>query len=294
MPRTRSLAWSELKIGLLTLMAVAVAGAVIFLLSGEGGFFWQRYELQCEVQRRRDAEGRRAGARGRRRRGRRQRHGVQRRRGRGDASICPRRCSRASPTSPIAYIGSVSLLGEGALDITPAMGGTPIPDGGYVKTKRTPGQLADVAESATQGLKEATLLIKDIREGKGTVGKLFTDDQLYREIQGFVDAAETVATNLEKGRGTAGKLLTDDEIYDELEGSLVNLRTLDRQAQSRRGQPRQADAGPGLGRLGDLHGQEPRHPDGAAEQGRGHRRQAPDRRRAVQADRRADRRASTR
>ena len=110
----------------------------------------------------------------------------------------------------MAYIGSVSLLGEGALDITPALGGTPIPEGGYVKTKRTPGQLADVAESATQGLKEATLLIKDIREGKGTVGKLFTDEQLYREIQGFVDAAETVATNLEKGRGTAGKLLTDD------------------------------------------------------------------------------------
>ena len=68
-----------------------------------------------------------------------------------------------------------------------------------MKTKRTPGQLADVAESATQSLKEATLLIKDIREGKGTVGKLFTDEQLYSEIQGFVNAAETVATNLRKG-----------------------------------------------------------------------------------------------
>ena len=78
----------------------------------------------------------------------------------------------------------MSLLGEGALDITPAMGGTPIPEGGYVKTKRTPGQLADVAESATQGLKEATLLIKDIREGKGTVGKLFTDDAALQRDSG--------------------------------------------------------------------------------------------------------------
>ena len=198
---------------------------MIFLLSGEGGFFWQRYELRARFT---DVAMLKAGA-------------PVRVAGVDVGAVSEMEFSGAEVDvallavqgdavarhrQSVAYIGSVSLLGEGALDITPAMGGTPIPEGGYVKTKRTPGQLADVAESATQGLKEATLLIKDIREGKGTVGKLFTDDQLYREIQGFVDAAETVATNLEKGRGTAGKLLTDDKIYDELEGSLVNLRSL--------------------------------------------------------------------
>ena len=30
-------------------------------------------------------------------------------------------------------------------------------------------------------------MLKDIRAGKGTVGKLFTDDALYREINDFVD-----------------------------------------------------------------------------------------------------------
>ena len=225
MPRTRSLAWSELKIGLLTLIAVAVAAVVIFLLSGEGGFFWQRYELRAKFN---DVAMLKAGA-------------PVRVAGVAVGAVSDMEFSGAEvevrfylskemqsrvTDQSVAYIGSVSLLGEGALDITPAMGGTPVPEGGYVKTKRTPGQLADVAESATQGLKEATLLIKDIREGKGTVGKLFTDDQLYREIQGFVDAAETLATNLEKGRGTAGKLLTDDKIYDELDGALVNLRNL--------------------------------------------------------------------
>lgn len=225
MPRTRSLAWSELKIGLLTLVAVAVAAMVIFLLSGEGGFFWQRYNLKAKFN---DVALLKAGAPVRV-------AGV----AVGAVSdlefvgaevevtfyLSKDMQSRVTDQS-VAYIGSVSLLGEGALDITPSLTGTPVPEGGYVKTKRTPGQLADVAESATQGLKEATLLIKDIREGKGTVGKLFTDDKLYREIQGFVDAAETVATNLEKGRGTAGKLLNDDAVYQELEASLVNLRAL--------------------------------------------------------------------
>ena len=46
MPRTRSLAWSELKIGLLTVLAIVMATVLIFLLSGEGGFFWQRYPLK--------------------------------------------------------------------------------------------------------------------------------------------------------------------------------------------------------------------------------------------------------
>ena len=46
MPRTRSLAWSELKIGLIAVVAVVIATVLIFLLSGEGGFFWQRYSLK--------------------------------------------------------------------------------------------------------------------------------------------------------------------------------------------------------------------------------------------------------
>ena len=43
MPRTRSLAWSELKIGVLTIVAIVIAAVTIFMLTGGRGFFWQRY-----------------------------------------------------------------------------------------------------------------------------------------------------------------------------------------------------------------------------------------------------------
>ncbi len=46
MPRTRSLAWAELKIGLVSIFALVMATLLIFLLSGSGGFFWQRYSLK--------------------------------------------------------------------------------------------------------------------------------------------------------------------------------------------------------------------------------------------------------
>src|ERR1700752_127366 len=46
MPRTRSLAWSELKVGVLTIVAVVIAAVTIFMLTGSRGFFWQRYNLK--------------------------------------------------------------------------------------------------------------------------------------------------------------------------------------------------------------------------------------------------------
>ena len=46
MPRTRSLAWSELKIGVLTIVAIAITAVLIFSLTGARGFFWQRYMLK--------------------------------------------------------------------------------------------------------------------------------------------------------------------------------------------------------------------------------------------------------
>ena len=48
---------------------------------------------------------------------------------------------------------------------------------------RAAGQLSDVAESATQSLEQINEMLKDIRAGKGTVGKLFTDDALVRGDQ---------------------------------------------------------------------------------------------------------------
>ena len=46
MPRTRSLAWSELKIGVLTIFAIVIVAITIFMLTGGKGFFWQRYSLK--------------------------------------------------------------------------------------------------------------------------------------------------------------------------------------------------------------------------------------------------------
>lgn len=222
MPRTRSLRWTELKIGILTVVAAIIAIAVIFLLSGEGGFFWQRYRLKTRFD---NVAGLKSGAPVRV-------AGVEvgtvKAVAFDGASVVVsfevrKEMQPRITTQSVASIGSVSLLGESALDVSASTTGTPLQQDAFVPSKRAPGQLADVAEGASKALEQATGLLQEIRGGRGTVGKLFTDDALYRDVEGFMSAAEAVARNLREGRGTLGRLNTDDAVYRDLETSLRNL-----------------------------------------------------------------------
>jgi phospholipid/cholesterol/gamma-HCH transport system substrate-binding protein len=225
MPRTRSLAWAELKIGLATIVALALAATLIFMLSGSGGFSWQRYELKTVFD---NIAGLNEGS-------------LVRIAGVPVGSVksvalvgdkvevsyeISRDYQSRVTTESTAALGSVSLLGESAVDITPSTKGTPVPPGGYVKTGVAPGSITEVATQASAGLQEATKLIAEIRAGKGTVGKLFTDEALYAELNRFVAAAEDVASKVNQGRGTLGRLANNDAAARSLEGSLQNLEAV--------------------------------------------------------------------
>ena len=225
MPRTRSLAWAELKIGILAVVALVLAAMLIFALSGSGGFFWQRYSLKTVFP---NVAGLGAGAPVRI-------AGVNV----GSVTAVEFVGNRVEVTFVIAkarqplvttkssaVIGSVSLLGEGAVDITPSGEGTPIPPWGYVPTGRSAPAIGDVANTANLSIEEATNLIKDIRNGRGSVGKLFTDDALYKEISAFVSAAEEVARNVNAGRGSVGRLLNNPASAKAIEASLQNLEAV--------------------------------------------------------------------
>jgi phospholipid/cholesterol/gamma-HCH transport system substrate-binding protein len=225
MPRTRSLAWSELKIGIVSVVAVTLAIILIFLLSGEGGFFWQRYSLKVLFD---DVAGLKAGAPVRI-------AGVES----GEVSVVTFAGNKVEvvievsaenqpriTTSSRATLGSVSLLGESAVDITAASEGTPIPEWGYVPTGRQAASFNAVAADAADGINEVTNLLRDIRSGRGTVGKLFTDEALYRDLNALVASAERVATNVSEGRGTLGRLTADDALYTDLRASVQDLNAM--------------------------------------------------------------------
>src|SRR5688500_16101576 len=225
MPRTRSLKWSELKIGIMAVAALLIAATLIVALGGEGGFFWQRYNLKAKftnaagVQRGSPVRvaGVTAGAV----------TDMQFAGSEVDMVLEVREdMQERIRTTSRATIGSVSLLGEGAVDITPTTTGQPIPAWGYVPSDAPPAQLADVTAQANKGITELTALITDIRAGKGTVGKLMTDEQLYAELQQFTSAARSVTEGLQQGKGTLGQLLNNPESARQLEASLKNLTAM--------------------------------------------------------------------
>jgi phospholipid/cholesterol/gamma-HCH transport system substrate-binding protein len=225
MPRTRSLAWSELKIGLLSLAALILATILIFLLSGQGGFFWQRYSIKTVFT---NVAGLGSGAP--------VRvaglevgtvEGVQFVGDKVEILMQVNRTQQPRITNTsIATLGSVSLLGEAAVDITPSTNGTPIPEWGYVRAAPPASTIADIQNQAATGLQELTAVLTDIRSGRGTVGKLFTDEALYRDLNGLIGAAETVAQNINAGRGTLGRLANDPAAAKALEASLQNLESV--------------------------------------------------------------------
>src|SRR6185295_4082426 len=104
--------------------------------------------------------------------------------------------------------------------------GTPIPDGGYVPTGKASASLSDITDSAGQGIEELTGLIKEMREGRGTVGKLLTDDALYKELNQFTASATLLVTELKTGKGTLGRLVSDPKTVDTLNAALKNVEEM--------------------------------------------------------------------
>ena len=225
MPRTRSLAWSELKVGVLTITAVVITALTIFFLTGDRGFPWQRYSLKTRFA---SVPGLKAGS-------------PVRVAGldvgtvtdvalAGDQVDVTFELSQdvrdRVTTNSVATLGSVSLLGESAVDITASASGTPIPEWGYVPQGKTAAQFSDIANEVNDGVQNLSALISDIRGGRGTVGKLMTDEQLYSELNRFAVSARTLTDTLRSDRGTLGRLMNDRRAAESLENSLANIQTL--------------------------------------------------------------------
>ncbi len=225
MPRTRSLAWSELKVGALTVFAVVMAAVLVFAVGGAGGFFWQRYPLKARFA---SIATVKSGT-------------PVRVAGIEMGSVTAVRFDGAGVEAwfevakevrhlitdrSLAVIGSISMLGEGAIDITPSTAGTPIPDWGYVPSGVDPASITALSAVAGKGLDEAARLLADLRAGKGTLGRLFGDDAAYREFETLMQSATRVTDAVEQGKGSLGRFVNDPKAYNELVAATGALNAL--------------------------------------------------------------------
>jgi phospholipid/cholesterol/gamma-HCH transport system substrate-binding protein len=230
MPRTRSVGWSELKLGIAAVFALVLATALILAVGGQGGFFWQRYPLRARFD---DVAGLKTGA-------------VVRLNGMEVGKVTSiefagaevevilelSRSVRHLVTSDSeASMGTLSVLGEPIIEVRAADTGTPLPDDAYLQATQG-GGIVGLANAATQSLDEAGGLIADARAGQGTLGRIVTDDALYTDLAELIASASRLSKGLEEGRGSLGALAQDTAAYQALQSALENLRSITTEIES--------------------------------------------------------------
>ena len=189
MPRTRSLAWSELKIGIVAVIAIGMAVMFIIAVGGPGRVLVGAVRADHEVSRRQGPEERRRGPR-RRRRGRQggrgQADGVG---GRSPAE--GERGEQAAHHRPVARDDRLVEPARRAGHRHPAVHPGPPAAGWRLPARRArPGPAGRRRRRGHAGAAAGDRRsCRTSASGKGTVGKLFTDDQMYREVNGLIDSA---------------------------------------------------------------------------------------------------------
>lgn len=66
-------------------------------------------------------------------------------------------------------------------------------------------------------------LASDVRRGRGTLGKLVTDESLHRDAQALVRSLQGITSRVQSGSGTIGRLINDPEMYYEARRAVRNM-----------------------------------------------------------------------
>jgi phospholipid/cholesterol/gamma-HCH transport system substrate-binding protein len=132
-----------------------------------------------------------------------------------------------------ASLSTVGVLGDTVVDINSQFAvGPQLQDGDVLKTTETPS-LTDVVK-ASQGtieslnviLAKMNVIVDNIQTGKGSIGQLINNPDLYNKANNTVDELLKLEKNLNAGRGSLGKLMTDDSLYNRFNDTVAKLESI--------------------------------------------------------------------
>ena len=135
-------------------------------------------------------------------------------------------------TDSAASLVTEGLLGNRYVNITPGISGVPLTD-----MQEVPGHeekaIKEVVERSAdllgnlQALSENVQeLINGVKAGKGSLGKLLTDETAYRHFNSILSNGDAMVADVRAGHGTLGKVLTSDEMYTKVDKGLDNANLI--------------------------------------------------------------------
>ncbi len=271
MPSQQEVQWSQLKVGVLVVVALAVLVALIFLMSGStGGLFTGKLTVRSYFE---NSAGLKVGAPV-------NLEGVTIGNVKSIRIVPDRKLTPVEVTMKLskkyetglhadskASLETVGVLGDTVLEISSANAtGPQLQDNAELQTTETPSisdvvkasqgtiqqintilakvdTLADSLNSgkgsigkliqdpelynrANEAVQQIQKLVDEISSGKGSIGKLISDDTLYNRANETVGRLQHIADDLDNGKGTAGKLLKDETLYNNLNKSVASARQL--------------------------------------------------------------------
>ena len=271
MPSQQEVQWSQLKVGVLVLVALCALTALVFLMSSNSGGFWTgRITVRSYFE---NSAGLKIGAPV-------NLEGVTIGNVKSVRIVPERKLTPVEVTMRISKkfatalhsdskssLETIGVLGDTVVDINSKFAtGGPLQDGAELQTTETPN-LSDVIKSSQGTIEQLNTilakvdnLVDSLNSGKGSIGKLINDPNLYdraiatlNEIQGLVDQVgngkgsigkliaddtlynranatvgklEDVATQIDSGNGTIGKLIKDETVYNNFRDATANLNSL--------------------------------------------------------------------
>jgi phospholipid/cholesterol/gamma-HCH transport system substrate-binding protein len=233
-PSQQEVQWSQLKVGVLVIVALAALTALVFLMSGTtGGIFTGKITLRSYFE---NSAGLKVGAPV-------NLEGVTI----GTVTtvkIVPAR--KLTPVEVTMKIGSkfreavhtdstssletIGVLGDTVVDInSKAATGPPVQNNGELKTNETPN-LSDVIKSSQGTIEQLnTILAKvdhladSLNSTKGSIGELINNPDLYNKAVATLNELSQLVDTVANGKGSIGKLVADDTLYNHINDTVAKL-----------------------------------------------------------------------
>jgi phospholipid/cholesterol/gamma-HCH transport system substrate-binding protein len=236
MAQHKQLTWTELRVGLFVLIGLIIMGAAVFYVTG-GGTLGPKYTLLAYMP---EVEGLKIGAPvsvsgfevGTVESIRLNAKPVDRLHNVELVMRVDKRYQESIRTDSVASLVTQGLLGDRYVTITRGLSGQPLQSGAVVTTteEKAMQQIVERGVELEENLGTLTDsvndIVKDLKTGHGTLGKLLRDPELYNHLNSSVGKMDAIVTNVQAGQGTVGKLVASDELYTKVDTTIGHAQDI--------------------------------------------------------------------
>jgi phospholipid/cholesterol/gamma-HCH transport system substrate-binding protein len=139
-------------------------------------------------------------------------------------------------------LDTIGVLGDTVVDIDSKFAtGGPVQNGGELKTTETPN-LSDVIKSSQGTIEQLNTilakvdnLVDSLNSGKGSIGQLINDPTLYNKALLTLNQLQSLVDQVSNGKGSIGKLVSDDTLYNRANDTVGRLQNIANELDSGKG-----------------------------------------------------------